>query len=866
MLVSIITPTYNRADLLPETIESILSQDYPHIEYLVLDDGSSDNTQEVLARYAGRIRIDRHPNMGETRTVNKGFEMVTGDIICVVSSDDPLLPGAVAEAVNAFRAHPEAVAVYPDWATIDECGNVLREERLEDYDLETMLLKLNWGIGPGAFFTRGALAKVGPRDLRYTYCGDMEFWVRMAAHGSLIHIPKILATHRVHRGSASVSQRGRKMATEWIDVIRRTLSHPALSAALRREKHRILLDAYRIAASHYCAGDLALARVYKRRSVVHKLLYTSQNPRVLLERPIRRLRAFVAQASNTNPDAKLSLRALLRFTARRFLGIVVRRLITLAIIVLRLWLRIPKRQSNTNGSASGRFAFCTRFLPPMWSGQAVVIGRLLAGLPPDYYCFATQPVHQNRHDNDFIGALPGKYYDLPPEKRIPTGRVSDYVRYGNLLWGILQRGTAMARALKYDSVDTLIGCTGDLIDPPATFLAARILRCRYFMYFFDDFTEQWWADPAIQKVIRRFERVLALRADGLISPNEYMQQELLKRYQKPSFVVRNPTPRLRPPEAEVPFPSDEGEIKLVFTGAIYHLNYDIFRNIIAAIGQLARPNVRLHLYTAQPADELIRQGLDGPHVVIHSHLPPADALEVQRKADILLIPFSFQPEAQGIVRTSATAKLADYLMTGRPLLAICHRDSFLGWYLEEYECGMLVASEEPSAIAGAIRAILEDPGLRERLRRNAVDRAKTDFAPDRAQSDLLQAINLKLPTIKSRRPHGSDALYRSPATTCSVPRSTATCYTSSSRNVGTTPTWWYLASSPRTKTSTSSEAPVWNGSTGSPGWRKKRSPRTACCRCLRPGSRTCPASPPRTSSTCNCSTTRSSSACSSCPG
>lgn len=727
--VSIITPTFNRADLLPETIDSVLGQGYPHLEYLVLDDGSTDNTHEVLARYGDRIRTEFHPNMGETRTVNKAFEMVTGDIVCVVSSDDPLLPGVVRAVVRAFEANPRAAAVYPDWATIDEHGQVIREERLNDYDLETMLLTLNWGLGPGAFFRRSFLAQVGPRDSRYTYCGDMEFWLRMAAHGPLIHLPEVLATHRVHGGSASVSERGRKMAMEWVDVFLKAMNSPALPADVRRQKQRILSDAYHIAATHYGASDPELVRKYKRRSLAHQLFYAAQNPGATLKRAARRPLAFIA-----------------------------RRSIALSIRVLRFWLRIPARRDNTNGKTCGRFAFCTRFLPPMWSGQAVVIGRLLGGLSPDYYCLATQPVHRNRNDNDFIGTLPGKYYDLPPERRVPIGRLSSLVRYANLAWGTLQRGAAIARALREDPVDTLIGCTGDIVDPPATFLAARILHCRYFMYFFDDFTEQWWADPPIQRVVRRIERVLALRADGLISPNEYMQRELLRRYQRPSFVVRNPTPPSPGQAQAASIPSYEDEIKLVFTGAIYHLNYDVFRSIIAAIEQLGRPDVRLHLYTAQPVAELDREGLSGPYVVIHSHVPPQEVLEVQGGADILLIPFSFSPAARGIVRTSATAKLADFLMTGRPLLVICHEDSFLGWYIRKFECGVLVSSDEPGEIARAIRRILEDPELRRRLSRNAVDRAKIDFSPESAQRELLQALSFTPRVATARPPRKADAM------------------------------------------------------------------------------------------------------------
>src|SRR5882762_9777707 len=105
-LVTIITPTYNRADLLMETIESVLSQDYPNIEYIVLDDGSTDGTEEKVKGQRSKFKSDKvfrfysQENKGETKTVNRGFSLASGEIICVVSSDDPLLPGAVSAAVS----------------------------------------------------------------------------------------------------------------------------------------------------------------------------------------------------------------------------------------------------------------------------------------------------------------------------------------------------------------------------------------------------------------------------------------------------------------------------------------------------------------------------------------------------------------------------------------------------------------------------------------------------------------------------------------------------------------------------------------------------------------------------------------------
>ena len=118
-LVTIITPAYNRADYLRETIESILQQDYPNVEYIVLDDGSKDNTVELLEEYTGRLIWESHKNMGEIRTVNKAYGMAKGEYIAVINSDDPLLPGAISAVVDTFLNNPDVLVVYPDWQYID---------------------------------------------------------------------------------------------------------------------------------------------------------------------------------------------------------------------------------------------------------------------------------------------------------------------------------------------------------------------------------------------------------------------------------------------------------------------------------------------------------------------------------------------------------------------------------------------------------------------------------------------------------------------------------------------------------------------------------------------------------------------------
>ena len=113
-LVSVVTPTYNQAAFLRDTIESVLSQDYPAIEFQIIDDGSTDNTPDILKEYDGRALIERHENRGQTPTINKGWERANGEILTWLNSDDTFLPGAVTAAVDYLQKHPEVGIVFGD--------------------------------------------------------------------------------------------------------------------------------------------------------------------------------------------------------------------------------------------------------------------------------------------------------------------------------------------------------------------------------------------------------------------------------------------------------------------------------------------------------------------------------------------------------------------------------------------------------------------------------------------------------------------------------------------------------------------------------------------------------------------------------
>lgn len=254
--VTVITPVYNGAEFIEETVDSVLSQGYPRLEYLVLDDGSADDTLARLQRYDKHVTVISHPNAGETRTVNNGFEMAKGELLSVVNADDPLLPGAITTAVQVYQQHQDALAVYPDWLEIDSDSRTLREVRLPDYDIQRMLTEFDVALGPGVYFHRRVLSIVGMRDVGLCYTGDLDFWLRLALHGRLVHVPELLATHRVHPAAASSARRGRLMASELVRLVQKCYEHPQFPENLRIQRNVILSRAH-LVASFYCGDDLA---------------------------------------------------------------------------------------------------------------------------------------------------------------------------------------------------------------------------------------------------------------------------------------------------------------------------------------------------------------------------------------------------------------------------------------------------------------------------------------------------------------------------------------------------------------------------------------------------------------------------------
>jgi len=295
-LVSIVTPAYNQAAFLQETIESVLAQDYPRIEYIVLDDGSTDETPQILNGYTGRLLWESHANRGQTPTINKGWERSHGEIITWLNSDDTYLPGAVSKAVDYFQKHPSIDVVYGDTLLTEADGSPIEHSKPPEFVYHTLVAKCHNPIPqPSAFIRRSVMEDVGLLDPSYYYFMDWDFWLRAGLHHSFAYFPELISTYRLHEASKTVAQAVRA-APELEYMYRKFFSRPDLPQDIRRLETSAMINMFFTSGGYYLQGGgrkaarhMAMKALQTRPSailrpdVLHKFLYC-----LLGGRPLRR--------------------------------------------------------------------------------------------------------------------------------------------------------------------------------------------------------------------------------------------------------------------------------------------------------------------------------------------------------------------------------------------------------------------------------------------------------------------------------------------------------------------------------------------------------------------------------------------------
>lgn len=217
--VTIVTPVYNQASFLPETIDSVLAQDHPNLEYIVLDDGSTDDTPRILEQYGDQIVHHRHENMGQAKTLNRGWGMARGAFLGYLSADDLLFPEAISR-LSFLLEHDSSIAcVFPDAHLIDEQARVIKKNVCRPFDLAELVVRQECHIGPGALFRRSDYELVGGWQSDLRLAPDREFWIRLASQGRIQMCEEVLASYRMHRRSISYRDVSEDVSREYIRVL-----------------------------------------------------------------------------------------------------------------------------------------------------------------------------------------------------------------------------------------------------------------------------------------------------------------------------------------------------------------------------------------------------------------------------------------------------------------------------------------------------------------------------------------------------------------------------------------------------------------------------------------------------------------------
>lgn len=219
-LVSIITPAYNCEDFIEETINSVLSQDYDNLEYIVVNDGSTDNTYKILCKYDKQIKIINQKNEGQSSALNNGWAMSSGHYIGYLSADDTFEPNAISLLVECLENNPNAILSYGDWGLINSDSKLIRNISGKDYSKFDLKNKLICAVGPGSIFKREIFTRYEGWNAEFKRVPDFEFFFRICESGDFRRVRKKLANFRIHSNSYSSAKISRKLADEIILLVR----------------------------------------------------------------------------------------------------------------------------------------------------------------------------------------------------------------------------------------------------------------------------------------------------------------------------------------------------------------------------------------------------------------------------------------------------------------------------------------------------------------------------------------------------------------------------------------------------------------------------------------------------------------------
>src|SRR4030095_15856404 len=269
-VVSIVTPSYNQAGYLKQTLPSVLEQDYPNIEYFVVGGASGDGSDKIIKKYQDRLSWwVSEKDSGQGEAINKGLARASGEILAWLNSDDYYLPQAISSLVKVFEQNTDVVMVYGDMLAVDENGQTFNVQKFQQLSLEDLLCFQIIGQ-PSVFFRREAYETVGRLDPTFHFMLDHHLWIRLAQLGRILHVPQVWSAARYHP-QAKTRARAAEFGREAFRVLDWAKKQPGLAESVSKVKRRALASAHRYDSRYLLDGGQPAAALgaWFRALVIH---------------------------------------------------------------------------------------------------------------------------------------------------------------------------------------------------------------------------------------------------------------------------------------------------------------------------------------------------------------------------------------------------------------------------------------------------------------------------------------------------------------------------------------------------------------------------------------------------------------------